>query len=98
MTVTKALLFNLAVLALFTGPDAAMAQRSTAAGYTDERINQLQQSLAELGRRLQELQRQNQQLEQQLEKMRASYEQRLERLEKGNAAKPPAVRKGQTKP
>ena len=36
----------------------------------------------------------NQQLQQQLEKMRTSYEQRLDRLEKGNAAKAPSTRTG----
>jgi TolA-binding protein len=94
MAVTKAVLSNLVVLALLMIPDAAIAQRS----YTEDRINQLQQSVTELTRRLQELQKQNQQLQQQLEKMQSSYEQRLDRLEKGNVAKAPAVRTGQSKP
>lgn len=94
----KAVLFQLAVLALIMLPDAVSAQRSTATGYTEERISQMQQTVADLTRRLQELQRQNQQLQQQMEKMQSSYEQRLERLEKGTAAKAPAVRRGQARP
>ena len=88
--VTKAVLSNLFVLALSMLPGAAMAQRSSAAGYNEERINQLQQSVTELARRVEQLQNQNQQLQQQLEKMRASYEQRLDRLEKGNVGKAPS--------
>jgi LPS O-antigen subunit length determinant protein (WzzB/FepE family) len=98
MAVTKAVLLNLLVLALFMSPDAAMAQRSVASGYIEDRTNQLQQTLIELTHRIDQLRRQNQQLEQQLEKMQASYEQRLERLEKAAAAKAPPVRKGQPRP
>ena len=96
--VTKVVLSNLVVLALSIFPGAAMAQRSSAAVYNEERINQLQQSVTELARRVEQLQNQDQQLQQQLEKMRASYEQQLDRLEKGNVAKAPSGRIGQPKP
>jgi TolA-binding protein len=69
-----------------------------AAAYTEDRINQLQQSATELARRIEQLQKQNQQLQQQLEKMRARYEQRLDQLEKGNVTKAPPVRPRQSKP
>lgn len=98
MMVTKVVLSNLVVLALFMFPAAAMAQRTSAAGYNEERINQLQQSVTELARRIEQLQKQDQQLQQQLEKMRASYEQRLDRLEKGNVGKAPSVHTRQPKP
>jgi TolA-binding protein len=91
--VTKPALLTLVVLALSVVPVAAMAQHNTAASYTEDRINQLQQAIGELSRRVQELQRQNQQLQQQLERVQAGYEQRLERLEKGTPAKPPPARK-----
>jgi TolA-binding protein len=93
MTVAKALPALLVALAGLL-PQAALAQANGAAGYIDERIHQLQGTLVELSRRIQELQRQNQQLQQQMEKMQASYEQRLERLEKGPPAKPAPRRKG----
>ena len=98
MAVTKAVLSHLVVLALLVLAGPASAQRSTASGYAEERINQMQQTVADLTRRLQDLQRQNQQLQQQMEKMQSSYEQRIERLEKGTAVKAPAVRRGKAKP
>lgn len=99
MATTKAVLFKLVMIVLVTWGGAAFAQRSTAGGYTEERIGQLQQTLVDLTRRLEELRKQNQQLEQKLEKMQASYEQRLERLEKGTAAKAPAApRKAPSRP
>jgi TolA-binding protein len=98
MVATKAVVVNLVVLALYVLPGSAMAQRSGASSYTEDRISQFQQTISELTRRLQELQRQNQQLEQKLEKMQASYEQRLERLEKGAPTKPPPARKAPAKP
>ena len=88
----------LVILALVAFSGAGQAQRGGASGYTEDRIIQLQQAVTDLTRRIQELQRQNQQLQQQLEKMQASYEQRLERLEKGTAAKPPPPRKAPAKP
>ena len=97
MAVRTAVVSILVVMALAMLAPAASAQRDTAAGYTDSRVNQLQQTVSDLTRRIQELQRQNQQLQQQLEKMQASYEQRLERLEKGTVAKPPAAGKAPAK-
>src|SRR5260370_346297 len=77
---------------------APCGTRLSAAGYNEERINQLQQSVRELARRIEQLQKQDQQLQQQLEKMRASYERRLDWLEKGNVVKAPSVRTRQPKP
>lgn len=72
----------------WSGPAAAQS-----GAYIDDRLRQLQQTLGELTRRVEQLQKQNQQLQQQVEKMQASYEQRIERLEKGGPAKPvPATR------
>jgi TolA-binding protein len=88
----------LVIVALVTLSGAGHAQRGGSVGYTEDRIGQLQQAVTDLTRRIQELQRQNQQLQQQLEKMQASYEQRLERLEKGTTAKPPPARKAPAKP
>jgi TolA-binding protein len=96
--VPKAVLCNLLLIASLLVPGAATAQRSGGTGYTEDRINQLQQTIVELTRRLEQLQKQNQQLQQHLEKVQASYEQRLERLEKGTPAKPPPVRKVPPKP
>jgi TolA-binding protein len=78
---------------MFAG--TAMAQGSGALGYTEQRLNQLQQSTAELARRIEQLQRQDQQLQQQLERMQSNYEHRLDRLEKGNAGKAPSAGKRQ---
>jgi septal ring factor EnvC (AmiA/AmiB activator) len=97
MTVTKAVLSHLVVIVLLMCPGAAMAQRSGASGYIDERLNQLQQSAAELSRRIEQLQRQNDQLQQQMERMRTSYEHRLGQLEKGSTAKAPSTRKRRPK-
>ncbi len=69
-------LLTLMVLAL---PTAAAAQ----SGYTEDRINQLQQSITLLTGQVEQLQYRNQQLEQQMEKMRADYDFRLDQLEKG---------------
>ena len=88
----------LVLLVLLLLPGAVFAQRAGAASYTEDRINQLQQTLAELSRRVQELQKQNQQLQQQLEKMQASYERRLQRLENPSAGKAPPARKPPAKP
>lgn len=73
---------------LWAGPAGAQS-----GAYIDDRLRQLQQTLGELTRRIEQLQKQNQQLQQQVDKMQASYEQRIERLEKGGPAKPvPATR------
>ena len=75
-------------------PVAAFGQRSGAAAYTEDRIDQLQQSLRELAGRIEQLRNQNLQLQQQLEKMGDNYDSRLDRLEKGGAGKaaPPRAR------
>jgi TolA-binding protein len=98
MVATKTVVLNVVVVALCLFPGIAGAQRSGASGYIDDRIGQLQQTVSDLTRHLEQLKRQNQQLQQQLEKMQASYEQRIERLEKGGPAKPTAAGKPPTKP
>jgi tol-pal system protein YbgF len=67
---------------LFALPTAAAAQRGDTA-YTEDRLNQLQQSLTLLTGQIEQLQYKNQQLQQQMEKMQADYEYRLDQLEKG---------------
>lgn len=94
----KSVLRQFLILSLLLLPVDAVAQRSGATSYTDERINQLQQALADLGNRLESLKNTNQQLQQQMDKMRADYGNRLERLEKGGAGKPPAPRTGPSRP
>src|SRR5206468_7833524 len=64
------------VLAL---PTVAAAQ----SGYTEDRLNQLQQSLTLLTGQIEQLQYRIQQLQQQNEKMQADYEYRLDQIEKG---------------
>ena len=70
---------KLLVLAVLALPTAAAAQ----SGYTEDRLNQLQQSITLLTGQIEQLQYKNQQLQQQLEKMQADYEYRLDQLEKG---------------
>ncbi len=86
-----AILLLIAALAL---PSAAGAQRGDSA-YTEDRLNQLQQSLTMLTGQIEQLQYRNQQLQQQLEKMQADYEFRLDQMEKGRpgggAPRPPAT-------
>jgi tol-pal system protein YbgF len=77
MKMPYAKLLILMVLAL---PTAAAAQGP---GYTEDRLNQLQQSITLLTGQIEQLQYKNQQLQQQLEKMQADYEYRLDQLEKG---------------
>jgi TolA-binding protein len=89
-SLTQAVCSSLVLLGLLMVPAVAQTQRSAPSGYTEDRLNQLQQTLSELTRRLQELQKQNQQLQQHMEKMQASFEQRVDRLEKASATKPPA--------
>ena len=84
----KMVLPRLLVLAVFLLPATASAQRGDAV-YTEDRINQLQQSLSQLTGQIEQLQNRNQQLQQQLEKMRADYDYRLDQLEKGGGGKPP---------
>jgi tol-pal system protein YbgF len=80
---------RLLVWAVLLLPAAASAQRGDAAVYTEDRINQLQQSLSQMTGQIEQLQNRNQQLQQQLEKMRADYDYRLDQLEKGGGGKPP---------
>jgi tol-pal system protein YbgF len=70
---------KLLILTAFALPTAAAAQ----SGYTEDRLNQLQQSIILLTGQIEQLQYKNQQLQQQMEKMQADYEYRLEQLEKG---------------
>ena len=76
----KTLYPKLLILIVLALPTAAAAQ---GAGYTEDRLNQLQQSIILLTGQIEQLQYKNQQLQQQLEKMQADYEYRLDQLEKG---------------
>lgn len=91
----KSIASGLAAFALWTLPDLAMGQSSGSSAYTEDRLNQLGRSVADLQSRLDQLRKQNQQLQQQMDKMRSSYESRLERLEKGGSAKAPSPRPAQ---
>jgi len=90
----KPILPSLAALALSMLPAVALGQGGSSA-YIDDRLSQISRSVADLQSRAEQLRRQNQQLQQQLDKMRTSYESRLERLEKGGAAKAPVPRPAQ---
>jgi tol-pal system protein YbgF len=78
----KTLYLRLLVLIALALPSAAVAQRGDQA-YTEDRLNQLQQSISLLTGQIEQLQYRNQQLQQQLEKMQADYEFRLDQIEKG---------------
>lgn len=84
----KTVLPRLLFLAVLLLPAVASAQRGDAV-YTEDRINQLQQSLSQLTGQIEQLQNRIQQLQQQMEKMRADYDYRLEQLEKGGGGRPP---------
>ena len=88
----KSISLSLAAFALSALPGVALGQRSGGSAYIDDRLSQIGRSIADLQSRAEQLQKQNQQLQLQLDKMRTSYESRLERLEKGGAAKAPAPR------
>jgi tol-pal system protein YbgF len=75
----KTLYPKLLILTALALPTAAAAQ----SGYTEDRLNQLQQSISLLTGQIEQLQYKNQQLQQQMEKMQADYEYRLDQLEKG---------------
>jgi len=79
----SASLLRLAILALLAAPGAAAAQTGI-----DARFNDLQRSISALSSQIEQLKAQERQLEQQLTKMQTSFEQRIERLEKGPAARP----------
>ena len=70
---------KLLVLTVLALPTVATAQ----SGYTEDRLNQLQQSLTLLTGQIEQLQYRIQQLQQQNEKMQADYEYRLDQIEKG---------------
>jgi TolA-binding protein len=91
----KSIFLSLAAFTLSTLPGVALGQRSGASAYIDDRLSQIGRSIADLQSRAEQLQKQTQQLQLQLDKMRSSYEKRLERLEKGGAARTPAPRAGQ---
>jgi tol-pal system protein YbgF len=78
---------KLLILIVLALPTAAAAQ---GAGYTEDRLNQLQQSIILLTGQIEQLQYKNQQLQQQLEKMQADYEYRLDQLEKGRGGPRPS--------
>lgn len=88
----KSIFPSLAAVALSTLPAAALGQGAGSSAYIDDRLGQIGRSIADLQNRTEQLRRQNQQLQQQLDKMRSSYESRLERLEKGGAARTPTPR------
>lgn len=94
----RSISLSFVAVALSTLPDVAVGQRAGASTYVDDRIIQLGRSIADLEGRAEQLRKQNQQLQQQLDKMRTSYESRLERLEKGGAAKAPSPRPAQPRP
>lgn len=72
-----------ALLALLLAPGAALAQSGI-----DGRLNDLQRSISALSAQIEQLKVQDRQLEQQLTRMQTSFEQRIERLEKGPASRP----------
>lgn len=75
---------RLLVLALVLAPGAATAQTGI-----DGRLNELQRSISALSGQIEQLKVQERQLEQQLARMQTSFEQRIERLEKGPAKPTP---------
>jgi len=88
----RSICLSLAALTLWVLPGGAFAQRAGYSASTDDRLNQLGRSIADLERQTEQIRRQNQQLQQQLDRMRSSVESRLERLEKGGSAKTPSAR------
>ena len=78
------------VLAVFLVLGMAGAQRADDRAQFDARMNTLQRSLAELSTQIEQLNARDRELQQQLARMRATYDQRLEQLEKGaSKAAPP---------
>jgi TolA-binding protein len=80
----SASLLRLALLSLLVAPGAAAAQSGI-----DARFNDLQRSISALSSQIEQLKVQERQLEQQLTRMQTSFEQRIERLEKGPARPTP---------
>ena len=83
-----AILPRVIVCAVLLLPASVEAQSGGRAAYLESRLNELQRTAAGLSAQLEQLRAQDQQLQQQMEKMQTSLGQRLERLEKGGAAKP----------
>ena len=78
------------VLAVLLVPGMAGAQRADDRAQFDARVNTLQRSLAELSTQIEQLNARDRELQKQLARMRPTYDQRLERLEKGaGKAAPP---------
>jgi TolA-binding protein len=69
-------------------PASVEAQSGGRTAYLESRLGELQRTAAGLSAQLEQLRAQDRQLQQQMEKMQTSLGQRLERLEKGGAAKP----------
>jgi TolA-binding protein len=88
----KSISSSLAVFALSTLPGVALGQSAGSSAYIDDRLGQINRSISDLQSRIEQLRKQNQQLQLQMDKMRSSYESRLDRLEKGGAAKAPTPR------
>jgi tol-pal system protein YbgF len=78
----KTLTSRILLLAALILP-AAAAHAQRADGYTEDRLNQLQQTITMLTGQIEQLQYRTQQLQQQMEKMQADYEYRLDTIEKG---------------
>jgi tol-pal system protein YbgF len=87
----KTLCSRVLVLAALVLPSAAQAQRQDPT-YTEDRFNQLQQTITMLTGQIEQLQYSNQQLQQQMEKLRADYDFRIEQLEKGRGGGPAGPR------
>jgi TolA-binding protein len=90
---TRSIFPSLATLIVWLLPGVAAGQRA----YTEDRISQLERSVAEIQSRIEQLRQQNQQLQQKLDKMQGSQESRLQRLERGSA-KPPSPGANRAKP
>jgi len=89
----KSISSSLAAFVLSTLPGAALGQSAGSSAYIDDRLGQISRSIADLQSRIEQLRKQNQQMQLQMDKMRSSYEGRLERLEKGGAARTPTPRR-----
>ena len=94
----KSISLSVVAVVLSTLPGVTMAQRAGASAYVDDRLSQIGRSITDLESRIGQLRKQNDQLQQQLDRMRTSTESRLERLEKGGAARAPSPRPGAPRP
>jgi hypothetical protein len=74
-------------------PGAASAQRPDDRAQFDARMNMLERSVADLSIQIERLKVSDQELKRKLDAMRTNYDDRLERLEKGAAAKTPTPRR-----